>query len=112
MLGKVESRMQAAEAECKLLKQKELMTYLADGIYLRDKVQPIMRVSLNVYHRETRRVMKVSGILSSLVTKYREISKLVELYMLTLDTNVDSTSGKHSVMMYMLHCELTDFVLI
>ena len=56
--------------------------------------------------------MMVSGISSSLVKKYREIFKLVEPYMLTSDTSVDSITGKHYVMMYMLRCKLTDFVLI
>ena len=89
--------------------ESEVSPLLVDGIY---KVQPIMCVSSNVYRRVTRREMTVLGTSSSLVQKYKEIYKLVELYMLVSDTNVDSITGKHFVMMYTLHCELTYFVLI
>ena len=105
LLEKVESRMQAAETE----RSDDLPSRW--DIPARQGAAHHARIFERLSQR-ARRVMKASGNLSSQVKKYRETFKLVEHYMLTSDTSADSITGKHCVMMYMLHCELTDSVLI
>jgi len=53
------------------------MTYLEDGIYLRDKVPPIMRVTSNAYHRETRKCIK-QLILTSVRIQRQPTFKVVD----------------------------------